>query len=146
MPLIKYSFKLILWQKTADGSCSPRGPKDWSYTQSRFWAQPFWQKGFQGQRNRILITSKSVRKGDSLPVIEENLWNNEAYIDSLSAWYDTKYCSQLRSEEYQVNSLATEQQDISLRNLKSRFVRSSGNEKNLCSSQTFLLSYNNLFD
>ena len=64
-----------------------------------------------------------------MPVIAEKLWNNEAYIDSLSAWYDTKYCSQLRSERYQVNGLATDQQEISLRILKSRFIRSSGNEK-----------------
>jgi len=91
--------------KTADGSCSPRGPRDWSVTQSRFWAGPFRQIGFEGQRARTLIKSKSVRKGDSLPVIPEKFWElpweKDAYIDSLSAWYDTRYYSQLMIEKYQ---------------------------------------------
>ena len=41
-----------------------------------------------------------MRKGDSLPVIPEESWENECYIDSLSAWYDTKYYSQRLIEKY----------------------------------------------
>ena len=46
-----------------------------------------------------------MRKGDSLPVIPEKFWElpweKDAYIDSLSAWYDTRYYSQLMIEKYQ---------------------------------------------
>ena len=42
-----------------------------------------------------------MRKGDTLPVIPEESWENECYIDSLSAWYDTKYYSQRLIEKYE---------------------------------------------
>ena len=42
-----------------------------------------------------------MRKGDKLPVLPEKSWENECYIDSLSAWYYTKYFSQRLIEKYQ---------------------------------------------
>ena len=42
-----------------------------------------------------------MRKGDKLPVIPEKFWEKDTYIDSLSAWYDTNYYSQLMIEKYQ---------------------------------------------
>jgi len=122
--------------ETADGSCSPCGPKDWSFTESRFWSEPFWQIGFKGEKTRTLIRSKSVRMADSLPVIKENLWENENFIDSLSAWYDTKYDCQQEIEEYR--GFRKIRGDIS-----GNGIRASGSRKNSISKRTLAPILNN---
>jgi len=133
--------------KTADGSCSPRGPKDWSVTQSRFWAGPFRQIGFEGVRTRKLIKSESVRKGDSLPVIPEKFWElpweKDAYIDSLSAWYDTKYYSQPMIEVYQgkreillpINGEFMQENPFEEKNISDNWIRYLGSRKSSISTQ-----------